>query len=114
MGYYCGIDLGGTNIKAGIVDGEGKLLNKLSIKTNADRTMEAIIHDMGQLAVDAIRDAGLEIKDIEAIGNSATHPFSGFFDGAGHVIKNINVKGLNEEAVVAAEAADFGDGSCGC
>ena len=68
MGYYCGIDLGGTNIKAGIVDGEGKLLNKLSIKTNADRTMEAIIHDMGQLAVDAIKDAGLEIKDIEAIG----------------------------------------------
>jgi glucokinase len=68
MGYYCGIDLGGTNIKAGIVDGEGKLLNKLSIKTNADRSMEEIIHDMGQLAVDAIKDAGLEIKDIEAIG----------------------------------------------
>ncbi|MCR5058131.1 MAG: ROK family protein [Clostridiales bacterium] len=68
MGYYCGIDLGGTNIKAGIVDGEGKLLNKLSIKTNADRTMEEIIHDMGQLAVDTIKDAGFEIKDIEAIG----------------------------------------------
>ncbi len=68
MGYYCGIDLGGTNIKAGIVDGEGKLLNKLSIKTNAERSMEEIIHDMGKLAVDAIKDAGLEIKDIEAIG----------------------------------------------
>ena len=68
MGYYCGIDLGGTNIKAGIVDGEGKLLNKLSIKTNAERSMEEIIHDMGQLAVDAIKDARLEIKDIEAIG----------------------------------------------
>ena len=68
MGYYCGIDLGGTNIKAGIVDGEGKLLNKLSIKTNADRSMEEIIHDMGQLALDAIKDAGLEVKDIEAIG----------------------------------------------
>ena len=25
MSYYCGIDLGGTNIKAGIVDEEGKL-----------------------------------------------------------------------------------------
>jgi len=68
MGYYCGIDLGGTNIKAGIVDGEGNLLNKLSIKTNADRSMEEIIHDMGQLAVDAISDAGLEVKDIECIG----------------------------------------------
>ncbi|MBQ6017150.1 MAG: ROK family protein [Clostridiales bacterium] len=68
MGYYCGIDLGGTNIKAGIVDGEGKLLNKLSIKTRAERSMEEIIHDMGQLAVDAIKDAGLDVKDIECIG----------------------------------------------
>ena len=68
MSYYCGIDLGGTNIKAGIVDGDGKLLNKVSIKTRAERAMEEIIHDMGQLAVDAIKDAGLEIKDIEAIG----------------------------------------------
>lgn len=68
MSYYCGIDLGGTNIKAGIVDGEGKLLNKVSIKTRAERAMEEIIHDMGKLAVDAIKDAGLEVKDIEAIG----------------------------------------------
>ena len=68
MGYYCGIDLGGTNIKAGIVDGEGKLLNKLSIKTLAERSMEEIIHDMGKLASDAIKDAGLEVKDIECIG----------------------------------------------
>ena len=68
MGYYCGIDLGGTNIKAGIVDGEGKLLNKLSIKTRAERSMEEIIHDMGQLDVDAIKDAGFEVKDIECIG----------------------------------------------
>ena len=68
MSYYCGIDLGGTNIKAGIVDGEGTLLNKLSIKTNAERSMEEIIHDMGQLALDAIKDAGFEVKDIEAIG----------------------------------------------
>ena len=68
MSYYCGIDLGGTNIKAGIVDGDGKLLNKLSIKTRAERSMEEIIHDMGQLAADAIKDAGLEVKDIECIG----------------------------------------------
>ena len=68
MSYYVGIDLGGTNIKAGVVDSEGKLLNKISIKTNADRAMEDIIHDMGKLAADAIKDAGLETKDIEAIG----------------------------------------------
>ena len=73
MSYYCGIDLGGTNIKAGIVDGEGNLLNKLSIKTLAERSMEEIIHDMGQLAADAIKDAGLEVKDIECIGRTGLH-----------------------------------------
>lgn len=68
MANYVGIDLGGTNIKAGVVTDEGKLLNKVTCKTNADRPMEDIIHDMGRLAADAIKDAGLEVSDIEAIG----------------------------------------------
>lgn len=68
MANYVGIDLGGTNIKAGVVTDEGKLLNKVTCKTNADRPMEDIIHDMGRLAADAVKDAGLEVSDIEAIG----------------------------------------------
>ena len=68
MANYVGIDLGGTNIKAGVVTDEGKLLNKVTCKTNADRPMEDIIHDMGKLAEEAIKDAGLEVSDIEAIG----------------------------------------------
>jgi glucokinase len=57
-----------TNIKAGVCDGEGNLLNKLSIKTHAERTEEEIIHDMGKLALDVIKDLGKEVSDIEAIG----------------------------------------------
>ena len=68
MANYVGIDLGGTNIKAGVVTDECKLLNKVTCKTNADRPMEDIIHDMGRLAADAVKDAGLEVSDIEAIG----------------------------------------------
>lgn len=68
MANYVGIDLGGTNIKAGVVTDEGKLLNKVTCKTNADRPMEDIIHDMGRLAAEAVKDAGLEVSDIEAIG----------------------------------------------
>ena len=68
MAYFLGIDLGGTNIKAGIVETGGKLINKLSIKTNADRPMEEIIRDMGNLALDVIKDAGLSVSDVEAIG----------------------------------------------
>lgn len=68
MAYYVGIDLGGTNIKTGVVDSEGNLINKIKIKTHAERTMEEIIHDMGQTALDVIKDAGLEVSDISAIG----------------------------------------------
>lgn len=68
MSYYVGIDLGGTNIKAGIVTEKGELLNKESIKTNADRPMEDIIHDMGKLASTVIQKANLKVEDISAIG----------------------------------------------
>lgn len=69
MAYYVGIDLGGTNIKAGIVTDEGTLLNKDSIKTETEtRTTEEIIHAMGELALKVIEDANLKVSDIEAIG----------------------------------------------
>ena len=35
--FYVGIDLGGTNIKAGVVDSEAKVISKLSIPTEGDR-----------------------------------------------------------------------------
>jgi len=68
MAYFVGIDLGGTNIKAGVVSDEGKLLNRVSIKTNAERSMEEIITDMGKLAKQAIEDAGISESDVSAIG----------------------------------------------
>lgn len=68
MAYYVGIDLGGTNIKAGVVDSDGVMLNKASIKTNAERSMEEIIYDMGKLALQVIKDANLKVSDINAIG----------------------------------------------
>ena len=45
MQYYVGIDLGGTNIKAGVVSEDGVIRNKKSIKTGAKRPMEEIVHD---------------------------------------------------------------------
>ena len=40
--YIIGIDLGGTNLKAGIVDKQGKILHRLSIKTNNNAAPETI------------------------------------------------------------------------
>ena len=65
---YIGIDLGGTNIKAGIVDEMGNILYKDSIKTGADRPQDEIIRDMGQLAVDIVQASGISMDEIESIG----------------------------------------------
>ena len=35
MKYYIGVDIGGTNIKAGVVDENAQLVSKISLKTNA-------------------------------------------------------------------------------
>ena len=40
---YIGVDLGGTNIAVGLVDGEGRILHKCSSPTGVERGAEAVI-----------------------------------------------------------------------
>ena len=65
---YVGIDLGGTNIAAGIVDDNGKILVKDSTPTLGERAPEEIVEDMALLAKKVIKDAGLTDSDIKGIG----------------------------------------------
>ncbi len=65
---YVGIDLGGTNIAAGVVDNDGKILASSSRPTDAVRGAEAVAKDMAELAIKVIEDAGLTKTDIKAIG----------------------------------------------
>lgn len=66
--YYIGIDLGGTNIAAGIVDEEGRLIKKASVPTGAHRHYSAIMKDMAELSQRLIKDCGLDVDDIHSIG----------------------------------------------
>lgn len=79
MKYYVGIDLGGTNIVAGVVDENYNIISKASTKTNCPRPEKEIADDMAKMALQAVKNANLEISDIEWIGigtpgiaNSAT------------------------------------------
>ena len=51
MGYYAGIDLGGTNIAVGIVNDSFEIIGKASVKTNAPRPAEEIADDMAKATV---------------------------------------------------------------
>ena len=68
MKYYVGIDLGGTNIVAGVVDEDYNIIAKASTKTNCPRPDKEIAADMARMAVEAVKNANLSIDDIEWIG----------------------------------------------
>ena len=60
--YKIGVDLGGTNIAAGIVDENGKIVLSGSTPTLAGRPYEEIIADMGKLINDLIAKKDLRLR----------------------------------------------------
>ncbi len=66
--YTIGIDLGGTNIVAGVVDDNYTILASAKCKTGAQRTPEEIIDDMAAMACEAVEKAGLSLGDIAHVG----------------------------------------------
>ncbi len=69
--YYLGIDLGGTNIVAGVVDEDGNIILKASCKTTRPCTQEALCDDMAAVAKSALENAELTIDDIQYVGIGA-------------------------------------------
>ena len=66
--YRIGIDLGGTSIAAGLVDGSRRIVDKLSVPTNAPRPMAGIADDMAALAEELLARNGLRREDLAAVG----------------------------------------------
>lgn len=65
---YIGIDLGGTNIKGGIVKHSGEIIHKDMIPTNAGREYTEIIKDIAGLIQKMLSDTGIDISQIKSIG----------------------------------------------
>lgn len=68
MKYYIGIDLGGTNIKAGVVNENYEIIAKATTKTLLPRPAEEICADMAKVSLEAVEQAGLTLDDIESVG----------------------------------------------
>ena len=66
--YYVGIDVGGTGVKAGVVDESGRIIAKATIKTAVEKGADAVMEDMAEGAGQAVEKAGLTMEEIEAIG----------------------------------------------
>ena len=68
MKYYVGIDLGGTNIAAGVINEDFEIVSLAKTKTNLPRPAREICGDMVSVTKGAIESAGLSIDDIESVG----------------------------------------------
>ena len=66
--YRVGIDLGGTNIVAGVVDQDYNIIAKASCKTNVPRPEADVCDSMAAVVKEAIKKAKLKMDDIDYIG----------------------------------------------
>lgn len=65
---YLGIDLGGTNIAAGLVSEDSRIIYKKSRPTNLPKLPEEIVKDIYTLSVDTVKEAGYSFQDIGCLG----------------------------------------------
>ena len=66
--FYIGVDLGATNIAAAIVDHNGEIARRLSVRTKPERGAPEIADDIAALCLSLIDEKKLSKDDIAAIG----------------------------------------------
>lgn len=69
--YRIGIDLGGTNIAAGIVNENYQIIAQTSIPTGASRSAEEIASDMAAVCHAVCEKAGIAPSEIASVGIAA-------------------------------------------
>ena len=66
--YKVGVDLGGTNIVAGVIDESNKIIGRHKVKTNVPRSAESIFDDIALCVKKAVEDAGITMDDFATVG----------------------------------------------
>lgn len=95
--YRAGIDLGGTNIKAGIIDENQQILLEDSVPTKVERTYQEVIADMANL-VKKLLDQ-LQIAESELLGIGIGSP--GTIDAQEGIVAYSNNFGWENVPLVA-------------
>ncbi len=66
--YYIGIDVGGTNLVAGLVNEKGRILDKVSHPVDKEMTPEALCAELARLSQKVCEMGAVEYGEIEAVG----------------------------------------------
>ncbi len=68
MKYNIGIDLGGTNVKVGVVDENYNIVSKATAKTDLPRPAEQIADTIAETVWAALNEAKVTIDEVNSIG----------------------------------------------
>lgn len=66
--YFVGVDLGGTNVKAGVVTDTGQRLSQVSVPTDAARGPEHGVDNIAHAVTAAVAESKIPLAKISAIG----------------------------------------------
>ena len=65
---YIGIDVGGTNLVAGVVDETGMILDKVSHPVDKNMSAEDMCRELARMARGVLTVSGISAKEIAAVG----------------------------------------------
>lgn len=66
--YYIGIDVGGTNLVAGLVNEKGHILDKVSHPVDKNMTAEEVCGELARLAKKVCEMSGISYDQVKAVG----------------------------------------------
>ena len=104
--YAVGVDLGGTFIKAGVVNAAGRVSRQVSRPTEVEKGREAILANIVGAADDAVRAAGLSWADVRGLGLGSPGIFDYEKGGVVHLCPNL--KPLEGHPLTTLTAAALG------
>jgi glucokinase len=93
-----GIDLGGTNIQAGVINEHGEVLGRAKTKTSADGGFDKVMDRVASAARQACEDANIPISRIHTAGLGVPGPID---PEKGVVVEAVNLR-WNDAPVVMA------------
>ena len=108
--YRIGIDLGGTNIVAAVVDEDYTIVSRAACKTALPRPAEAIVADMGRVTREAVEKAGLTMDDVASVGvgtPGACNRATGIVENANNLgFRNLPLQEMLEKEIGRAVAIE--------
>jgi len=101
---YVGVDLGGTNLKVGLVSAQGKMFDRQSCATEADRGPQHVLSRIAEAVRRLCETAGLNLAEVAAVGVGAPGPLD---TKAGVVLLAPNLPGWRNVAARDRLAKDL-------